>query len=107
MACGIRALVMIMGQIDDTWVVKPSNHVIRTIGRGVVDDNQLEIGKRLGQHALDGRAEVSHAVVGWNDDADFRSVHLNAPGLYNVRKLEFDSLEVPVPQHKDTDRNER
>src|SRR5438045_8394481 len=47
----------------------------RRIGRAIVDDDQLEVAKRLVEHAVDGRAQILFAVVHRQDDADQGTRH--------------------------------
>lgn len=42
----------------------------RVVGRGVVDDDQLEVGVGLVQHALDRAPDEARVVVGGDADAD-------------------------------------
>ncbi len=46
------------------------------VGRGVVDDHDLEVGKGLIEAAVDAPADDRGAVVGRDDDAEERSWHL-------------------------------
>ena len=47
---------------------KYSRNLIRLIRRSIIDHDQLEIAKRLRQHALDRRVQKALGVIGWQYD---------------------------------------
>ena len=44
----------------------------RLVGRRVVDHDQLEIGERLPEHALDGGRQIAGVIVDGQEDRDER-----------------------------------
>jgi hypothetical protein len=57
------------------------DHLRRIVGTAVADDEQLEVGERLPQHARDRIPEHAAPVVGRQDDGDER---LHADSLLSV-----------------------
>src|SRR6478735_8561770 len=51
------------------------DHLGRRVGRGIVDDQELEVGVVLGQAAVDGLGQVALAVVGGDGEGDAGRAH--------------------------------
>ena len=58
-----EALPLLVAEHDEARVVERREHVGGGVGRGVVDDHQLEVLQRLEEHARDRLAEERGAVA--------------------------------------------
>ena len=67
-SCGRDAAVL-LEQVADTRPIT-LDHTLRIVGGPVVDDDDLVIVVRLGEHALDGRTDDGRAVVRRDHDRD-------------------------------------
>ena len=61
-------------------VVDRCEKLVRAVRRGVVDDDQLELGQRLPQDARDRLPEGRDGIVGREDDGDERRRGHCTPG---------------------------
>src|SRR5262249_36829088 len=60
------------------------DHLGRVVGGAVVDDDQLPVGERLGQHRVQGAGEEPAVVVGGDDHAD-GGAHDRAASLWRAK----------------------
>jgi hypothetical protein len=68
----IDPAISIMGNDSKPRVWIPTNRRERPVGRSIVDDDELEVGKRLCQAAVDAASDDRRAVEGRDDDAEQR-----------------------------------
>ena len=68
----LGAEVRLVPQRDEPIVPIGADDRRRVVGRGVIDDDQLEIAVRLRQHTLDRSPEIGLAVVDGHEDRDGR-----------------------------------
>ena len=55
--------LLVVPQDEETWIVGPRKPRGRLVGRGVVDDDELEVRNGLSQHTLDRRRDEAVVVV--------------------------------------------
>jgi hypothetical protein len=73
-----HAQIGLVAQVADARVGEPGHHLRRLVGRGVVADQQLEVGERLAQAARDRLAQVAGAVARGQRDRDPGRAHAAA-----------------------------
>src|SRR5512139_810174 len=62
----------------------PGDDPRRAVRRTVVDDDEIPVGKRLGDHTVDRRADVALVVTDGNDDGDKRGHGTTGPQDYRT-----------------------
>src|SRR6185437_13681311 len=100
---GGDAAVLGMGDDADARVVGiPRDHVRRRVGRGVVDDQELEVGVVLGQAALDRLGQVALAVVGGDGEGDAGRAHAARRTSRLARMRSRAASQAPTPSVSET-----
>jgi hypothetical protein len=82
----------------DTRIAERPDDRHAVVGGTVVDDDELEVGQGLDEHALDGRGQMRGAVQDGHEDADPRQWHAGESGARRPRLATADTLPCPAAE---------